>query len=616
MHKDATLNELCGPYSGMDRFKAREAIWQDLEAAGLAISQEPHTMRQPRSQRGGEVIEPMLSTQWFLRMEPLATPALEASEQGRLKFVPERFTKVYDAWLQNIRDWCISRQLWWGHPIPVWYVGGDGSDLSTAYVIAATEEEARREALKQGFDPMLPLQQDGDVLDTWFSSALWPFATLGWPDESSQALQRFYPTSVMETGHDILFFWVARMVMFGLEFTGKVPFETVYLHGLVRDEQGRKMSKSIGNVVDPLEVADRYGMDALRFTLLTGITPGQDLSLQIEKVEASRNFATKVWNLGKFTLHTVHSDDTFDAAFSDAAAVSAFVSLEQLQELPLAERWIVSKFHMLCTEVTDRLDTMQFSEAGRSIYDFVWGDLADWYVEAAKVSIQQGPLTATTTRRVLLYVFRGSLKLLHPYMPFVTEELWAHMPGDTSTPLIVAPWPTHNCAFDDSALRDFELLREVVRTSRAMRAEHGVPAAAWTPLTIDVRSAEDADMLLQNATLLTTFLRVESDQLKIRSFQAQNVEHREKKTATAAVGEGLVVSIPLDGVIDVPKEIVRLTKQQQKTTKQLSTLTERLRKPGFSAKAPPEVIRKLEAEVASTEEKLAVIDGRLIVLQN
>ena len=400
LNADATMNENAGPYAGLDRFECREQLWADMERAGLTLKTEPYTMQVPRSQRGGEVVEPMLSTQWFVKMEPLAKPALEAVRDGRIRIVPERFEKVYFNWLENIRDWCISRQLWWGHRIPAWHCEECG-EITVARV-DPTECEHCGSA---------EIRQDPDVLDTWFSSGLWPFSTLGWPEQTDD-LERYYPTSIMETGYDILFFWVARMIMLGLEFTDEEPFHTVYLHGIIRDEDGRKMSKTLGNVIDPLEVMDKFGADALRFTLLTGSTPGNDMNLSLDRVEANRNFANKVWNAGRLVLMSLERAP----AESD----------EQVEPTP-ADKWVMARRDDLIRSVDRLFANHQYGEAGRQVYDFFWSEYADWYLEIAKLQMDGSPARASLTAQIMVEVLDTCLRLLHPFTPFVTEELWRHL---------------------------------------------------------------------------------------------------------------------------------------------------------------------------------------------
>ncbi|XP_008457012.1 valine--tRNA ligase, chloroplastic/mitochondrial 2 isoform X6 [Cucumis melo] len=383
MNKDGTLNKVAGLYCGLDRFEARKKLWTDLEEMGLAVKKEAHTLRVPRSQRGGEIIEPLVSKQWFVTMEPLAEKALRAVEKGELTIIPERFEKIYNHWLSNIKDWCISRQLWWGHRIPVWYIVGKNPEED--YIVARNADEALEQAQKK-YGKDVEIYQDPDVLDTWFSSALWPFSTLGWPDETAEDFKRFYPTTMLETGHDILFFWVARMVMMGIEFTGTVPFSYIYLHGLIRDSQGRKMSKTLGNVIDPLDTIKEFGTDALRFTLALG-TAGQDLNLSTERLTSNKAFTNKLWNAGKFILQNLPTQN--DSQSWDSILSFEFEKDDCLLKLPLPECWIVSELHSLIDVVTISYDKFFFGDVGRDVYNFFWGDFADWYIEASKARLYQ-----------------------------------------------------------------------------------------------------------------------------------------------------------------------------------------------------------------------------------
>ncbi|KAJ6370927.1 hypothetical protein OIU77_001439 [Salix suchowensis] len=420
MNKDGTLNEVAGLYCGLDRFEARKKLWSELEETGLAVRKEPHTSRVPRSQRGGEIIEPLVSKQWFVTMESLAEKALLAVEKGELTIMPERFEKIYNHWLSNIKDWCISRQLWWGHRIPVWYIVGKNCEED--YIVARNADEALEKA-REKYGKNVEIYQDPDVLDTWFSSALWPFSTLGWPDVAAEDFKKFYPTTMLETGHDILFFWVARMVMMGIEFTGTVPFSYVYLHGLIRDSQGRKMSKTLGNVIDPLDTIKEFGTDALRFTISLG-TAGQDLNLSTERLTANKSFTNKLWNAGKFVLQNMPSKT--DESAWEAIKNCKFDKEESVLVLPLPECWVVSELHVLIDMVTASYDKFFFGDVGREIYDFFWSDFADWYIEASKARLYQSEADSASSeaQAVLLYVFENVLKLLHPFMPFVTEALW------------------------------------------------------------------------------------------------------------------------------------------------------------------------------------------------
>ncbi|HMK08498.1 MAG TPA: valine--tRNA ligase, partial [Anaerolineales bacterium] len=502
LRKDATMSEAAGPYAGLDRFECRRRLWEDMERAGLTIRTEPYRTQLPRSQRGGEIVEPMVSTQWFVKMAPLAEPALAAVREGRLRIVPERFAKVYANWLENIRDWCISRQLWWGHRIPAWHCAACGQTTV-----------ARQDPDRCAHCGSPNIEQDPDVLDTWFSSGLWPFSTLGWP-ETTDDLRRYYPTSLMETGYDILFFWVARMVMMGLEFTGQLPFPTVYLHGLIRDEQGRKMSKTLGNVIDPLEVMDEYGADALRLTLLTGSTPGNDMNLSVQRVQANRNFANKVWNAGRMVLGALGRLPLAGAA----------------GEPTLADRWIRARRAQLLRDVERLFEGFQYGEAGRQIYEFFWGEFADWYLEAAKLQLAAGPAQARRTTEILVAVLDDCLRLLHPFTPFVTEELWGRLrqaclaapgfaapEGGWPEALVVAPWPQADPAGEDAeSVRRFEMLREVVRTIRNARAEKQIDPTRR--IGAAVGGGPEAEWLRQQEHLLCAFARLDTETLVVQEL--------------------------------------------------------------------------------------------------
>eukprot|EP00898_Chlorokybus_atmophyticus_P004926 jgi/Chlat1/5434/Chrsp36S05441 len=603
MNKDGTLNEVGGPYAGMDRADVRKKLWADMEAAGMTIQLQPHTLRVPRSQRGGEVVEPLVSEQWFVKMEPLATPALEAVHNGSLRVVPDRFEKVYKYWLENIKDWCVSRQLWWGHRIPAWYASGDNVPAG-AYIVARNEEEAQSKA-RDMYGEGVVLRQEDDVLDTWFSSGLWPFSTLGWPDRTAD-FSKFYPTSVLETGHDILFFWVARMIMMGLEFTGETPFHTVYLHGLVRDAQGRKMSKSLGNVIDPLDTIDQYGADALRFTLATGTAPGQDVNLAVERIEANRNFTNKIWNAGRFILFNL-TDVTEDELKTLSHA--SFTTDEELQALPLAERWVVSKLHEVATAVTRSLDKYDFNEAGRVIYDFFWSEFADWYIEASKTRLYKNPdpSAAPRTRAVLVYCMVTMLKLLHPFMPFVTEELWQALPH-TGQALIIAQWPAANLPQDTPAVERFTTLQDLVRSLRNLRAEYGVEPVKKVPATLVVSSSDLMQDLQAEAAVIATLAKLDSDRFMISS-SASGVDT--ENSVQLVVREGLEAWIPLAGLLDIAKELQRLTKQATKLEADVGQIQQRLSSPKFVEKAPAAVVQGAREQAAEAQERLDIIRRRI-----
>ena len=583
----AKINENGGPYQGQDRFECRKNLWKDMQAAGLVIKTEKYTTTIPRSQRGGEIVEPMISTQWFVKIEPLAQSALAAVKDGRIKIVPERFEKVYYNWLENIKDWCISRQLWWGHRIPVWYCP-DGH-MTTG----------RTDPLKCGTCGSQDIKQDPDVLDTWFSSGLWPFSTLGWPDETPD-YKYFYPTSYMETGYDILFFWVARMIMSGLEYTGQIPFHTVYLHGLIRDEHGRKMSKTYGNVIDPLIVMDELGTDALRFTLLVGSTPGNDMNLSVKKVEANRNFANKVWNAGRFVVN----------------AVSSLEQQPGSDDGSLADSWIWARLQQLIRDVERLFQSFQYGEAGRQIYEFFWSDFADWYVEIAKGQLQSEESreqTAVTLARVL----DMSLRLLHPFTPFITEELWGHLrraildsriskiASDWPEALIVARWPEPHQpeGWEESRLADFALVQEIVRSIRNLRAEKNVSPARRLAATI--AAGDKTGLLKEQSSTIAALAGLDHSQLSILS----SLKNKPEGSAVLVLG-GVEIYLPVAGMVDVDAERARLEKELAVTESQIERL-EKLLGGDFADKAPAPVIAKEREKLAAFKETAAKIRVQL-----
>jgi valyl-tRNA synthetase len=628
MNDDGTMAASAGPsYAGLDRFACRSAIWADLEAAGLAISTAPHTMRVPRSQRGGEVVEPLVREQWFVRMEPLAEPALAAVRDGSLRLVPSRFNAVYEQWLGNIRDWCVSRQLWWGHRVPVWYVFADESAAeaspdgrSDAYVVARNAAEAEAKA-REEHGPGVALRQETDVLDTWFSSSLWPFSTLGWPDDTSPDFTRFYPTSTLETGHDILFFWVARMVMMGLHLTGRVPFDTVYLHGLVRDEQGRKMSKSLGNVVDPATVAAQSGTDALRFTLATGSAPGADLNLNPERLASARNLTNKLWNAGKFVLAALEAGESAGPPpprlnFRDPAVVAS---------LPLAEAWAVSAAHAAADRVTSAHDRLDFGEAGRAVVDHFWGEFADWYVEAAKTRLYgDDAAAAATTRAVLAYGLETVLALAHPLMPFVTERLWGAMPGasgdDEATtprrPLIASPWPEPGGPVLEEAMTHWAALQGVVGAVRNARAEYGVePGRRVSGAVLRVRDSPTRAALASELGVLCALAKLDPATTSVVEGGGESSSSAsDAASVVAVVADGLEAVLPMAGLFDVAKEAARLEKQRAKAAKDAEKAAARLADPRFAANAPPAVVAEATAAAEEAAARVAAIDAKIAQL--
>ncbi|MBN1148902.1 MAG: valine--tRNA ligase [Anaerolineales bacterium] len=589
----ARVTEVGGPYAGQDRYEARKNLWEDMRAAGLVIKEEPYTISVPRSQRGGEVVEPMVSTQWFVRIQPLAEAALQAVRDGRIRIVPERFTKVYYNWLENIQDWCISRQLWWGHRIPVWYCDDCGG---------MTVERADPTACAHCGSAKL--HQDPDVLDTWFSSGLWPFSTLGWPEETPD-FKYFYPTSYMETGYDILFFWVARMIMFGLEFTGQIPYHTVYLHGLIRDEHGRKMSKSYGNVIDPLIVMEEMGTDALRFTLLVGSTPGNDMNLSLKKVEANRNFANKVWNAGRFVIAATQNLEQ-QASIDQPAG-----------DWTLADSWIWARLQALVRDVERLFQNFQYGEAGRQIYEFLWGDFADWYVEIAKLQLAEGGRRAYVTALTLARVLDMSLRLLHPFTPFVTEELWGHLKraveasplagrlGELPAALMIAPWPEARpqASWEDTKAAGFQLIQELVRAVRNLRAEKNVKPGRRIPATLV--SASAAEILRGQAAAIAALASLDQAALTIQ----ESIASRPEGCVALVVGP-IEVYLPLAGLVDVDEQRERLKKDLAEAEAQINRLEKLLASP-FAEKAPAEVVGKERERLSGYQETATKLKTQL-----
>jgi valyl-tRNA synthetase len=583
MNKNATMNENAGPYQGLDRFECRQKLWVDMEAAGLTLEVKPYRMQVPRSQRGGEIVEPLVSTQWFVKIDPLAQKALAVVASGDIKIIPERFTKIYNNWLTNIKDWCISRQLWWGHRIPVWYCADCGQMTVT-----------REDPAVCAHCHSQRIEQDPDVLDTWFSSGLWPFSTLGWPDDTPD-LRRFYPTSVMETGYDILFFWVARMVMDGLEFTEEAPFHTIYLHGLIRDEHGRKMSKTAGNVVDPLAVMDEYGTDALRFTLSTGSTPGNDMNLSMERIAANRNFCNKIWNATRFVVGNLGT------AFESSGA-----STWNLSGLGLPDRWILSRHHRLVRDVTRLMNEYNFGEAGRQLYDFFWSEFADWYIEIAKIRLYGADARAqATARRVLVYVLERTLRMLHPFMPFVTEAAWQHLPHEGEA-LIAAKWPKESpIAIDDEAEAHMNLLIEIIRAIRNIRSEYNVEPGK--KVSASVAAGSQYDMIARYQEIIVALARLDKEQLHIEPTLAKKPE----QSVAQVISGGIEIYLPLAGLIDLEAERERLHKEVAQVEKRIAASKVKLSNPNFTQKAPAAVVDKEREQLADFELQAAKLWDRL-----
>jgi valyl-tRNA synthetase len=593
---EAKVNENGGPYKGQDRFDARKNLWSDMKKAGLVIKTEPYRTTIPRTQRGGEIVEPMISTQWFVKIEPLAKPALEAVRDGRITIIPERFEKTYFNWLENIKDWCISRQLWWGHRIPVWYCPDGHMNV------------AREDPTQCSTCGSTELKQDEDVLDTWFSSGLWPFSTLGWPDDTPD-YRYFYPTSYMETGYDILFFWVARMIMSGLEYTGQIPFHTVYLHGLVRDEHGHKMSKTSGNVIDPLPVMDELGTDALRFTLLVGSTPGNDTNVGLRKVESNRNFANKLWNAGRFVINAV-SGIPSDASSTDHGSLNT-------DNWTLADSWIWARLQQLIRDVERLFQTFQYGQAGQQIYDFIWSEFADWYVEIAKQELAAGGARATRAAETLARVFDISLRLLHPFTPFVTEEIWGHLKNailqsplssiakDWSPALIIAKWPEPRKSegWEESKIADFELIQEIVRSVRNLRAEKNV--APSRRIAAEIAAGEKTGLIKDQAKVIASLAGLSEADLTI----AESLSEKPKDTV-ALVVSSVEVYLPLAGMIDLAEERTRLEKELKEAQSHIERL-EKLLSGDFSSKAPAALVQKERDKLAGYQQTAEKIRAQL-----
>jgi valyl-tRNA synthetase len=587
---DAKMTAEAGPYAGQDRFEARKNLVEELSRLGLIVKTEDYVVPLGHCQRCDTVVEPLISKQWFVKMMPLATPAMGAVRYSQMKIVPERFNKVYMDWLENIHDWCISRQLWWGHRIPVWYCDNCGQMTVSREDISVCPHCDSND-----------IHQDEDVLDTWFSSWLWPFSTLGWPEVTLDLL-RYYPTSVMETGYDIIFFWVARMAMAGIHFLGMIPFHTIYLHGLVRDARGEKMSKSKNNVVDPLDVMDQYGTDALRFTLATSSSPGNDMKLVHERIVGNRNFANKIWNASRFVL------------MATSEIGGGIPTIHELQPSTLADRWILSRLAKLTSEVTRLIEEFQLGEAGRQINEFFWSDYCDWYVEIAKVQMQGDEVARRNTAGILRAVLDQSMRLLHPYMPFVTEEVWQYLyrtsePDQSHWPasaLIVAPWPQVNReAIDDEAEQEFSLLQEVITRIRDARNQVSIEPARRVPVIM--AAGNQLAMLQAQAPLIEFLARTEKPQ-----FYAQLPQKPEQSMSLLA--GPVEIYLPLAGFLDIDKELERLDKELAQAQQEIVRLQGKLANEAFVSKAKPEVVEKEREKLAIQEERLGKLKERKAAL--
>ena len=584
MNDDATINERGGRYAGMERYEARKAIVKDLEEQGFLVKIEPHSHNVGTHDRCGTTVEPLIKQQWFVKMEELAKPAIEALHTGELKFVPERFNKIYLHWLENIKDWCISRQIWWGHRIPAYYCDACGE-----FVVARETPDKCPHCGGTHFT------QDEDTLDTWFSSALWPFSTLGWP-EKTEDLDYFYPTDVLVTGYDIIFFWVIRMVFSGLEHTGKSPFHTVLIHGLVRDSLGRKMSKSLGNGIDPLEIIDQYGADALRLTLVTGNAPGNDMRFSNERVEASRNFANKVWNASRFILMNMKEN---------------IVEEPEDSLLGPADRWILSKANSLAKDVTENMDKFELGIAVQKVYDFIWDEFCDWYVELAKFRIyhaEEDPRSAKCVLWVLKTVLGQALKLLHPFMPFITEEIYgALVPEEES--LMISSWPKYRAEWEFPAAE--ELMghaKDITRGIRNMRAEMNVPNNRRTKVFIVSGDQE----LLNGMEILKESVKP----LMLANDIILQCEKKEAaEDAVSIVVPGAAVYLPLEDLVDFEQELERLTKEEEKLTKEIARAKGMLSNEKFLSKAPEKKVQEEKEKLEKYTQMLEQVKERMAGLK-
>ena len=581
MNDDATINSIGGKYAGMDRYEARKAMVADLEAEGLLVKVVPHSHNVGTHDRCKTTVEPLIKPQWFVKMEEMAKPALEAVKSGELKLIPERMNKNYYNWLENIRDWCISRQLWWGHRIPAYYCQDCGE--------ITVSKEAVCTCPKCGSSNM---KQDSDTLDTWFSSALWPFSTLGWP-EKTEEMDYFFPTDVLVTGYDIIFFWVIRMVFSSLEQTGKLPFHTVLFHGLVRDDQGRKMSKSLGNGIDPLEVIDKYGADALRFTLITGNAPGNDMRFYWERVEASRNFANKVWNASRFIMMNIEKADVKDV---------------DLGKLTLADRWILSKVNTLAKDMTENLDKFELGIAASKVYDFIWEEFCDWYIEMVKPRLYNDE---DETKAVALWTLKtvliNALKLLHPYMPFVTEEIFTNL-QDEEESIMISAWPEFkdewNFEKDEKAV---DTIKDAVRGIRNLRAEMNVPNSKKATVYV-VSEKEEVRSIFEDAKVFFATLGFASEVI-IQADKAGIAED-----AVSTVIHDAVVYMPFAELVDIEKEIERLKKEQKRLEGEIKRCNGMLNNPNFVGKAPASKIEEEKAKLEKYTGMLATVEERLAQL--
>ena len=576
LNDDATINSLGGKYAGMDRYEARKAMVEDLKEQGLLVKVVPHSHSVGTHDRCGTTVEPMIKPQWFVKMDEMAKAAIKTLDDGNLQFVPARFDKTYLHWLENIRDWCISRQLWWGHRIPAWYCDDCGEVM--------VAKDAPEKCCKCG---STHIHQDEDTLDTWFSSALWPFSTLGWPDKTPE-LEYFYPTSTLVTGYDIIFFWVARMIFSACENMGSAPFKTVFMHGIVRDENGIKMSKSLGNGIDPLEVIDKYGADALRFFLATGNTPGNDMRYSDKRVEACANFANKLWNASRYVHMNIDDHD---------------VKNELPKTLTTEDKWIVSTLNTVAKEVNENLEKFELGIAVQKIYEFIWDCYCDWYIELVKTRLSSDGEDAQNARQVLLYVLDQILRLLHPFMPYITEEIWQTIPHEGET-VMLAKYPEYNAELDyPEASDEMKKIMDAIRAIRNRRAEMNVPPSRKAKVYVATKFADT----FRDGTQFIQKLASASEVEVAESFEIEG--------AVNIVTADAKIYIPMDELVDREKELARLNKELEQVKKRLAQSEGKLNNQGFVAKAPEAVIEKVKGQAAKEREQIALIKAAIAALK-
>ena len=581
---DGKMTDNSGKYQGQERYECRKNLVADIAAQGDLVKTLEHQNSVGHCQRCNTVVEPLVSKQWFVKMQPLVKEPLACVKEGEIKFVPERFSKTYVSWLENIRDWCISRQIWWGHRIPAWYCADCGETIVSRTDVVSCSKCGSKS-----------LQQDEDVLDTWFSSALWPFSTMGWPDNTAE-LKQFYPTSVLVTGYDIIFFWVARMVVMGTKFMEQIPFKHVFIHGLIRDSQGRKMSKSLGNGIDPLDVIEKYGADTLRFTLIIGNTPGNDMRFYWEKVESSRNFANKIWNASRFTL--MNMQDYVPEAQTPI-------------NYNLADKWILSRLNTVVQETTSLLEKFELGEAGKNIYDFIWGEFCDWYIELAKSRLyNKEDLGARyTAQTVLREVLGKSMQLLHPYMPFITEEIWQFVAKDNIS-IMTSKWPeVDQTVIVPEIEAEMNIIMDSIKAIRNIRAEMNIPLGKKNIVIVQTSTQAVYNLLQANQEYFKALASVEELEISLLSDD-------KPQDSVAAILNCLEIYLPLKGLLDIDKEGQRLTKELTNMQKEIDRLLGKLNNAGFTAKAPADVIEKEQEKLKEYQEKHKAIEDRIEYFKN